>query len=60
MTPKDITRLGVGDELRALLSGGHINELDCRRRHHIMDPVVFDIDMLRLLMMHWNHSKLTN
>ena len=55
MTPKDITREGLGEEVRALLSRRHVNELDRLRRHHITDLVVIVVDMLRPLMMHWVH-----
>ena len=34
MTPNDITREGLGEEVRALLSGGHVNELNRLRWHH--------------------------
>ena len=28
-TPEDITMMGLGEEVRTLLSRGHVNELDC-------------------------------
>ena len=41
-TPKDITMEGLGEEVRALLSSGHVNELNRLKRHHITDSVVLD------------------
>ena len=46
MTPKDITREGLGEEIRALLSRGHANELDRLRHHQITDPMALNVDML--------------
>ena len=60
MMPIDITRKGLGEEVRALLNRGHVNEIDSIRRHHIADAVAPDADMLRTLMMHWVHGKLTS
>ena len=52
MTLKDITREGLGEKVRALLSHEHVNELDRFRCHHITDPVVLEVNLLRPLMMH--------
>ena len=52
MTPKVISWEGVGEEVCKLL--------DRVRRHNNADPVVLDFDMLRPLMMHWIHGRLTS
>ena len=57
MTPKDIAREGLGKDVRAGLSRRHMNELDRLKCHHITDPVVLDVDMLRPLIMQWVHGK---
>ena len=53
MSPKDIRREGLGKEVLSLLRCRHVDQL-------IADPVLLDIDVLRALVMHWIHGKLSS
>ena len=44
---------GLVNTSAILLVRNNILELHCSSRHHILDIVIFDLNMLRLVMEHW-------
>ena len=60
MSPEDIRRKGLGQEVRSLLRCGHVDQLYLLSGYLVANPVVLDVDVLGALMMHWIHGKLSS
>ena len=60
MSPEDIRRKGLGEEVRSLLRCRHVNQFYLLSGYLVADPVVLDVDVLGALMMHWICGKLSS
>ena len=50
MPPERFATQSLGQEVRALVVRGHVDELDCMSGHHVTNPVELDVDMLGSLV----------
>ena len=57
MSPKDIRRKGLGEEVRSLLRCRHVDQLYLLFGYLVADLVVLDVDVLGALVVHWIHGK---
>ena len=60
MSPEDIRRESLGEEVRSLLRCRHVDQLYLLSGYLVANPVVLNADVLRALMMHWIHGKLSS
>ena len=60
MSPEDIRREILGEEVRSLPRCRHVDQLYFLSSYLVADPVVLDVDVLEALVMHWIHGKLSN
>jgi hypothetical protein len=44
---------GLGEDVCQLLICRNILELDCSLQHHVPDEMVFDLNVLQIIMKHW-------
>jgi hypothetical protein len=51
MPPERFATQRLGQEVRALIVRGHVDELDRLSGHHVTIPVVLDVNALGSLMM---------
>ena len=58
MSPKDIRRKGLGEEVRSLLRCRHVDQLHLLSSYLVADTMVLDVDVLGALVMHWIHGKM--
>ena len=60
MSPGDISRKGLGKEVRSLLRCRHVDQLHILSGYLVADPVILDVDVLGALVLHWIHGKLSS
>jgi hypothetical protein len=58
VAPEDIPSQSLGQEIRTLIIGGHMDNLNSVRGDHIADPVELDVDVLGALVVDMVHREL--
>ena len=60
MSPEDIRRKGLGRDVCSLLRCRHVDQLYLLSGYLVADPVVLDVDVFGVLVMHWIYGKLSS